>query len=401
MLADIFGSVLPESSACEIRGLNKDLGIAYSAYEKDCPIINWTLPELLSKDYTYITLATFFGRRRVRRYIRHVLGFVIDFDTPEFTTFEAILYRYIDASLPLPDLIIASKTPGHYQAFSLLPEPLRQNSPLMQAKINRVHRLMAKLLDADTQAVGAERWVRRPTPDNIVYQNPDVRTSWEELELWYEAYRPIKMSDRASGKIIYIGNILGTPGGQHLQKSLAEKGQRNNWCYSLGLCLWDADVPDEEIRVRLEDWNSRLREPLYDSDVSKIYKSVVSGAHHASSRFIEDLTGLPSRVNGFYHFPKSRDRRNRDHLFEVREDVISDLLSCGVVTESQRAWAVRLGLAYRTLKLILAQLKEEGILEANTGRGRYSQSSYSLSIAYQESVRLDGLLQAATVIIDG
>jgi len=79
----------------------------------------------------------------------------------------------------------------------------------------------------------------------------------------------------------------------------------------------------------------------------------------------------------------------------VREDVIADLLSCGVITESQKAWAVRLGLSYRTLKLILAQLREEGVIEATTGRGRFAQSTYSLSLAYLESVRMDGFLEAA------
>ena len=79
----------------------------------------------------------------------------------------------------------------------------------------------------------------------------------------------------------------------------------------------------------------------------------------------------------------------------MREDVIADLLSCGVITESQKAWAVRLGLSYRSLKLILAQLREEGVIEATTGRGRFAQSTYSLSLVYLESVRMDGFLEAA------
>jgi len=65
------------------------------------------------------------------------------------------------------------------------------------------------------------------------------------------------------------------------------------------------------------------------------------------------------------------------------------------ITESQKAWASRLGLSYRTLKLILAQLREEGVIEANTGRGRYAQSTYSLSVAYLESVRSESYLEAA------
>ena len=158
MLAAIFGSVLPEVSSCEIKGLNKDFGIVFTADEKDSAIINWTLPDLLSKDDTYITLATFFGRQRKRRYIRHVLGFAIDFDTPEDTTVEDILDLYHKARLPLPELIIATATKGHYQAFNLFPEPLRCKNELIQDRIFRIHKLIAQSLGADIHACGAERW---------------------------------------------------------------------------------------------------------------------------------------------------------------------------------------------------------------------------------------------------
>lgn len=403
ILVDIFSSVLPESSTCEIKGLNKDLGIVFTADEQNSAIINWTLPDLLSKDDTYLTLATFFGRQRKRKYIRHVLGFVIDFDTPEYTTVDDILDLYHKARLPLPELIIATATKGHYQAFNLFPEPLRCKNDLWRERFFRIHKLMANALGADPHAVGAERWVRRPTTNNIVYHDIGSSTSWEELSSWYEAHKPIKNPKESFRKVIYIGTILSTPGGQRIQESLAVgpnrsndyKGNRDEWCYGLGLCLWDAGVPANEIKTKLFSWNQALSDPLPDRQVTKILRSVLSGEHHASPYVIEALTGLSACVKGFYHLPKKRDRRSRDHLYEVREDVISDLLSCSVITESQKAWAARLGLSYRSLKLVLAQLKQEGVIEANTGRGRYAQSSYSLSLAYLESVRSDNFLEAA------
>ncbi|TGE31130.1 primase C-terminal domain-containing protein [Desulfosporosinus sp. Sb-LF] len=403
MLAEVFGAVLPESSTCEIRNLHKDLGIVFTADEKSNAIISWTLSDLLSKDNTYITLATFFGRRRKRRYIRHVLGFVVDFDTPEDTTVEDILDLYHKANLPLPELIIATATKGHYQAFNLFPEPLRCKNEILQDRIYRIHKLMANVLGADPHAVGAERWVRRPNINNIVYQDFSSSTSWAELETWYEANKPLKKPEDYLRKVIYIGTILSTPGGQRIQESLAVgpnrsndfKGNRDEWCYGLGLCLWDAGIPTSEIKTKLFNWNQALEVPLPDFQVEKIYRSVLKGEHHASPYAIEALTGLSARIKGYYHLPKRRDRRIRDHLSEVREDIITDLLSCGVVTGSQKAWAARLGLAYRTLKLLLTKLKEEGILDANTGRGRYAQSSYSLSLAYLESINTKSYLEAA------
>lgn len=403
ILADIFSPVLPVSSSCEINGLNKDHGIVFTADEQNSAIINWTLPDLLSKDDTYITLATFFGRQRKRKYIRHVLGFAIDFDTPGDTTVDDILDLYHKARLPLPELIIATATKGHYQAFNLFPEPLRCKNDLWRERFFRIHKLMANALGADPHAVGAERWVRRPTPDNIVYHDIGCSTSWEELSSWYEAHKPLKNPKESFRKVIYIGTILSTPGGQRIQESLAVgptrsndyKGNRDEWCYGLGLCLFDAGVPANEIKTKLFSWNQALSDPLPERQVTKILRSVLSGDHHASPYVIEALTGLSARVKGFYHLPKKRERRSRDHLYEVREDILSDLLSCGVISDSQKAWAARLGLSYRSLKLVLAQLRQEGIVEANTGRGRYAHSSYTLSSAYLESLLSSSNLEAA------
>jgi len=402
MLAEIFGQVLPVQSTYKIMDLSKNAGVVFTAQGKSDSRISWTLPDLLSKDDTYITMATFFGRQRKRKYIRHVLGFVIDFDTPGDTTVEDILDMYHKARLPLPELIIATATKGHYQAFNLFPEPLRCSNDLLRERIFRIHKLMANALGADPHAVGAERWVRRPNVDNIIYQDSSS-TAWEELETWYEAHKPLKKPEDSFRKVIYIGTILSTPGGQRIQESLAVgpnrsndfKGNRDEWCYGLGLCLWDAGIPTNEIRTKLFSWNQALIDPLPELQVAKILRSVLTGEHHASPYIIEALTGLSARVKGFYHLPKKRERRSRDHLYEVREDIIDDLMSCGVITESQKSWAARLGLSYRSLKLILAQLREEGVIEANTGRGRYAQSSYNLSSAYLESVCSDSFLEVA------
>ena len=40
-------------------------------------------------------------------------------------------------------------------------------------------------------------------------------------------------------------------------------------------------------------------------------------------------------------------------------------------------------------------MREEGVIEASTGRGRYAQSTYNLTLAYLESVRKDIFLEAA------
>ena len=154
--------------------------------------------------------------------------------------------------------------------------------------------------------------MRRPTAQNIVYQDCNEHTAWEELETWYEAHKVLKKPEDHFRKVIYIGTILSTPAGQRIQESLATapnrsndfKGNRDEWCYGLGLCLWDAGIPTDEIKTKLFNWNQALEVPLPDLQVDKIYRSVLTGEHHASPYVIEALTGLSARIRGFYHLPK-------------------------------------------------------------------------------------------------
>jgi len=385
MLSEVYSHVMPETSPYKVNYLKKDHGLVFGSDIKSDPRIIWTLPDLESKDYTYITASTFFARRRQRRYVRHVLAFVCDFDTPQGTTPEDILDLYYATGIPAPELIIATATLGHYQAWNILSEPLRIRHDILLAKVNKVHEAMVEALEADPCAVGVERWVRRPTMANIAYTDNYSITTWEELSKWYEARKPIKVSKEKGHKVVYIGTLLATPAGKRIQESVAEKGERNRWAYGLGLCLWDSGIPSPEIYTKLHAWNKDLKAPLPMAEIEKIYRSVLAGRHHASPRVLSSITGLPAQIRGWYKWAKPRDRR-RDHIQEVKDDVIADLMQHKAVTETQKAWSERLGVAYRTLKAALSQLRQEGIVEAQTSRGKYAQSSYILSAGYLNSL---------------
>lgn len=402
MLTEVFTNVLPETSQYKVKNLNKDHGLVFGSKIKSDPRIIWTLQELESKDYTYITAATFFARRRQRRYVRHVLAFVCDFDTPQGTTWEEILDLYHAAGLPTPELIISTTTPGHYQAWNILDQPLRIRNDILLAKVSKIHETMVEALSADSCAIGVERWVRRPTMSNIVYFDEYSRTTWRELCDWYERRRPNKAAMSKSKKVVYIGTLLATPAGKRIQEPVAEKGERNRWAYGLGLCLWDAGIPTSEIHTKLHTWNKDLQEPLPVAEIEKIYRSVTTGRHHASPRVLSSLTGLSAQIKGWYKWAKPRDRR-RDHISEVKNDIIADLLQSKTIAQTQKAWAERLGVAYRTLKAALAQLRDEGIVEAVTMRGKYAQSSYNLSEGYLNtliSTELPAAAGAETLFLD-
>lgn len=380
MLAEIFDSVLPFRSVYKIDQLHKDTGVVFYTNVKSDARLLWTLPDLLENEKTYITSSTFFGRRRQRRYVRHVMAIVCDFDTEPGTTYEDILDRYHAAHLPLPELILATATPGHYQSWNVFDVPLRIKHDLLLAKEYKVHEAMVKALGADLNAIGPERWIRRPSEDNIVYFDQFSRTSWHELCTWYDAQRPSTAVSKPK-KVVFMGTLLVTPAGKRIQDSAAERGSRNKWAYGLGLCLYDAGILASDIQNKLHDWNRAIEEPLPTSDIETIFRSVMSGRHHASPRVLESITGLSARIKGWYKWAKPRDRR-RDHLSEVKDDIISDLLRFGTIAETQKAWSARLGVALRSLKLILASLRNEGIVVANVGHGRYATSSYCLSDAF-------------------
>jgi len=378
MLAEIFGQVLPVQSTYKIMDLEKDAGVVFTAQVKSDSRIAWTLPELLGKDHPYTTAATFFGRKRQSRYVRHLLAFVSDFDTESDTTPDDILDRYHAAGLPLPELMVATATQGHYQAWNVFEEPLRMDCELIQIKVRRVHEAMTKALGADTSAVGVERWVRRPTNENTVYVDAFARTPFTELCAWYDARRIHKVTVAPMQKVTFIGTLLSTPAGQLIQQPVATAGKRNEWAYGLGLCLYDAGIPAQDIRTKLYAWNDALEKSIPLPEIEKIFRSVMSGRHHASARVLEAMTGRSARIIGWYKWAKPRDRR-QDHLSEVRRDILADLWVHREVTETQKAWAARLGVAYRTLKQVLAELRDEGIVEAEVGRGRFAYASYKLS----------------------
>lgn len=394
MLSEIFAYVLPETSQNNVLKLNKDHGLVFGADIKSDPRIIWTSEALKVKEYTYITSSTFFGRKRQRRFTRHVLAFVSDFDTPAGTTFEDVLDNYRTVGLPLPELILSTPTPGHFQAWNILEEPLRIRHDILLAKINKVHEMMVEVLGADPGAVGVERWVRRPSTENLVYYDSCARTSWHELLKWYESRRPLKEVKVKSQKVVYVGTLLATPAGRRIQESAAEKGERNRWAFALGLCLWDAGISASEIHTKLHTWNKNLQEPLSITEIEKIYRSILTGRHHASPRVLSSITGISAQIKGWYKWAKPRDRR-RDHIYEVKEDIISDLLQNENITQTQKAWAECLGVAYRTLKEALSQLRREGIVEAYVGHGRHAQSSYGLSKGYLKSLASSELQVAA------
>lgn len=394
MLSEIFADVLPVRSNYKVEQLQKEIGMVFAADVISDARILWTLPELINSERKYITAASFFGRRRQRRYVRHVLAIVNDFDTPAGTTVEDILDCYHKAGLPTPELIVSTATAGHYQAWNIFDEPVRVRHELIMAKVTRIHETMTEALGADPAAVGAERWVRRPHRENIVYCDEYVRTSWGALKTWYESRRRPKIMPVSVNKITWIGNLLSTPAGQRIQQPNADRGCRNEWGYGLGLCLFDAGISNDDIRAKLHEWNKAIEEPLSYSDIETIYRSVINGKHHASARVLEAITGRSARIKGWYKWAKPRDRR-RDHIKEIKDDVIADLLCQKTVTETQKAWAERLGIAYRSLKLVLAQLRQEGILDSSVGRGRYAQSSYCLSQAYVYSLNVVSDLEIA------
>jgi len=147
-------------------------------------------------------------------------------------------------------------------------------------------------------------------------------------------------------------------------------------------------------KKKLHAWNKDLKDPLPMAEIEKIYRSVITGRHHASPRVLSSITGLSAHIKGWYKWAKPRDRR-RDHIREVKGDIIDDLLQHKTVTETQKDWSERLGVAYRTLKEALSQLRKEGIIEAQTSRGKYAQSSYSLSGGYLNSLTYTNLPAAA------
>ncbi|MFC6604073.1 primase C-terminal domain-containing protein [Ectobacillus funiculus] len=277
----------------------------------------------VSQDYTYFTPNTFYRNdQRKETSLRWLNALVVDIDVkgyPEKTgmTVADVLDQIERAGLPEPSLVVQTPSGGFHVYFYFT--CAKRAFPKTIEFYKRVQREAALHIEGDLCSIGAERWFRVPTAENVVYESHN-RVQFQELVDWMIIQQE---GQRAASRQIAIGQggLLSHPAIVKLLEGV-EKGKRDNTCYTLALAFKATGYSREAAEMRLREWNERLEQPMTLLEVKRKVCSAFQGSKKGpAASYIRMLSGM-----AFSYRPlegaKAREDRQRTHYYEWEEDVI-------------------------------------------------------------------------------
>ncbi|WP_243292840.1 primase C-terminal domain-containing protein [Bacillus sp. FJAT-47783] len=339
---------------------------------------------------TYFTPNTFYRNdRREASALRWINAMSVDIDVKngqnDHLTLPELLDRITEAGLETPSLIV--KTPsGGFHGHWLFESPKRAFESVIK-HFERIQRLIASAIQGDVQAVGAERWFRMPTEQNIVFQS-ETRISFDSLCDWYS----IQMEEREEERkavCVNASSVLSHPAIQKLLNGV-EEGQRDNTCYTLALAFKAAGYDKTATERKLQEWNAKNAPAMRQIDIKRKVRSAFKpGAPVApSSYWIRTLSGMAFTYQ-VWEEAKPRHERKYSHLSEWEEDILAYIRQRkgGKVTCSQRELCEEIRssanrkqkISYSTLKRAISNLTEAGKLTKEViGKGRGAVTTFTI-----------------------
>lgn len=395
VLRNLYRNQLTEApkraSQVERTGYSKDLGWIFVCQEFTQPRAIRTYRSLFGakEKYTYFTPNTFYRNdQRHAGSLRWLNAMVIDIDVKttqnEGMIFPDVMDRVTSAGLPTPSLVV--KTPsGGFHVHWYLKEP-RRAFPKVVDHYKRVQRMIAEEMNADIQAIGAERWFRLPTEENTVFRSAE-RVSFDDLCDWLS-----EQQDNQSK----IGNVslgstdlLSHPAILKLLEGV-EEGQRDNTCYTLALAYKAAGYEEDQALSSLYRWNEKNSPSLRQIEVKRKVKSAFKPGSPLgpSSYWIETLSGIEFKYK-IWERAKAREERTYNHFEEWKEDILAVLReNGGCLRGAQREIAKRIQssvnqeikLSYSSFKRVIEMMIEEKlIIKTVVGKGRGAETIITLS----------------------
>lgn len=372
-----------KKSEKEQNGYNSHLGWVFICNDFGRPKSVRTFKSLFaaSKAYTYYTPNTFYRNdQRHAGSLRWLNAMVIDIDAKygqnRGITFPDVMDYISSAGLPAPSLVVSTPS-GGFHVYWYFHSPKRAFPKVIEL-YNRVQVSIAEAINADKQAVGAERWFRMPTTENTIYQS-DRRVSFDDLCDWLSIYQEGRTEERKT-VCVDSTDLLQHRAVKKLLEGVSE-GQRDNTCYTLALAYKASGYSAKEAEDRLKEWNKRNDPPMRQLEIKRKVKSAYKQGSPAgpSAYWIRLLSGIPFSYQ-MWEEAKPREVRTYSHQEEWEEDVISYLKSKGgVISGSQRkiAQAIKSSLdkdksiPYSTFKKIVERLVQIGIIIKRVeGKGR-------------------------------
>lgn len=393
---EIFSNTLPPGRKNNKLPMENDRGFVFTGSLKAGKMEQkqvWTRKVLRNNsNEQYVTAAAFWNENlgRTTKNLRWINAIVLDFDTDntEIDKHELAI-RIADAGLPPASMMVRTPSGGiHTWWFLKLARSTQKAIRLFEA-------LQASLtaeLSADPQAVGAERFWRLPTDQNVIYSS-NKKYKLSVFRTWRDENRPqdIPGQQSQSGKVYaFTRGLLTHPAVKKLMAGVIQ-GQRDNACFSLAVAHLVSGYSVIEAEQILLSWNE-LNSPAMREE--KVYKCVASAARGLNKDYqhyynamrckIREITGLEIKYRPITA-RKNRGERQRSHIEEYKQDILNLLKKRGgrmLITQSSLAKA--LNAPIRSIKLALAQLEKSGnIFRDAVIRGRKSFTIINSKITHK------------------
>jgi hypothetical protein len=355
-----------------------------------------------SKDTTYYTPNSFYrSDSRQEANARWIHAFTVDIDVKNEFAYQAgialpdVMDRVEAAGLPMPTAVIQTPS-GGFQALWMLSRAVRA-MPKVRGLFTGIQRHMVSDLQGDLHAVGVERIFRTPTERNLVYFEPSQVYDFQTFVDWREINHPL-VWNRIRPEF-YTYDIMNHPAISRLYNQDAENGKREASCLTLILAMKFSGWPLDRTMAEMEKWWHECcekggRKPFTLKDVvyrvQRTYRR--ADLQGPGAEEVRELTGMDFTYNviRFYTPAKSREERKYSHKHEWKADLL-DLLhkENGVLSGSLATIAEKLGCAVSSLKIVLADLQNEGAIVVESKRGRNGSTSIALVEQAQEAFVLE------------
>ncbi|MFS0728372.1 primase C-terminal domain-containing protein [Paenibacillus sp. 1P07SE] len=329
-----------------------------------------------TESYTYYTPNTFYRSDwREEGALRWINAVVLDVDVKNGENpglcLPDLLDRINEAGLPCPSFVVQTPS-GGFHVYFVLEQPRKAYRNVI-AQYKKIQLAMAEAIGADRAAIGAERFFRMPTPQNIRFDS-GRKTSFQVLNDWYSLEYAGYSEKRAQGRLGARQGLLEHPAVRKLLEG-AEIGKRDNTCYTLALAFKREGFEQDETETKLLEWSARLDDPLTDREVIKKVKSAFKAGAPAgpTTEWIQYLAGEAFTYRPAWEGAKPREERKTSHYYEWANDILDTLCSHvdGVVSGSQRELCATWGMSLSTFQEVLKFLLNlEKITVEVIGKGR-------------------------------
>ena len=348
-----------------------------------------------SDKFGYFTANTFnHPRNRIKEKLENLVFLGLDFDLMkdgserDFTADQLATVIYNELEF-FPHFIWESKTKGNYQAGFLI------NSMIGTQKSVYLYEMILKrlaiLLGADIFATDATHLFSVPEYVSQ-YENEEKIYDIDDFKFvldiqWINDVLERRRKEFENGVVnITEQMLLRQPAIQKLMNADLV-GYRNNACFTLALFLYSLGRTYEHTLSFFEnEWYPKLVENQNATgftvrEMRRCVKSAFSGKYSgAKPEFIELVTGEEFHLAVYRstYLKKAEEERVYMSKNKLRTRLIEWIRQNDGASITQKELAELLDVSYRTLKLQMKALKDEGIINVSTSRGRNAKTQLEL-----------------------